>query len=209
MAQLKGTEGACLPGGPHWKARLISFPGSLSKSPAIPWGRGPSVNQSQLQGAGRPRPETQPRREGRSGLGKTRAKTRGGATLTSVPLNATVPSPCNRTQPSSPQNRILKEKCTANVSSQIKRKRHGQLLIKHHTSAPQVTGLLCGGVNSADSREDLWAECGRAPVLCFLKSPAVPQGADHVEVLLLPPESSWDNDSDFPGWGPPHPIRGS
>lgn len=46
-----------------------------------------------------------------------------------------------RTKTSSRQNRILKKKCTANVSAQIKRKRHGQLLIKYRTSAP-LTALL-------------------------------------------------------------------
>lgn len=38
------------------------------------------------------------------------------------------------TKKSSRLNWILKKKCTANVSSHIKRKRHGQLLLKHHRS---------------------------------------------------------------------------
>ena len=52
------------------------------------------------------------------------------------------------TKKSSRLNWILKKKCTANVSSHIKRKRHGQLLLKHHTSGSFSSSASPRGITS-------------------------------------------------------------
>ena len=55
------------------------------------------------------------------------------------------------TKKSSRLNWILKKKCTANVSSHIKRKRHGQLLLKHHTSGSFSSSASLRG-NTSESK---------------------------------------------------------
>lgn len=66
-----------------------------------------------------------------------------------------VPEAGARIRQSSRQIWILKKKCTANVSSQIKRKKHGQLLIKYRTSCPGggahgFRAARCRGLCAAD-----------------------------------------------------------
>lgn len=85
-------------------------------------------------------------------------KTCGGEVLTSIHYRGpcAFPEVGTRTKTSSRQNRILKKKCTANVSSQIKRKRHGQLLIKYRTSAPLTALLLRDWYHFCRLPENTW-----------------------------------------------------
>lgn len=66
-----------------------------------------------------------------------------------------------RTEKSSRRIWILKKKCTANVSSQIKRKKHGQLLIKYRVSEPSGHTAR---PRSASLRQSCWEHMGPVSV---------------------------------------------